>query len=62
MTGKLFVPKPECMVASGDCFELGKCLAQCSKRAFYQHQRDLREMYERMARLESRIIKVERKP
>ncbi len=29
----VFVPAPECTVASGDCFHEGQCLAQCGRHA-----------------------------
>lgn len=56
-----FIPNPECMVASGDCFTLGKCLANCKKRAFYEHQTDIEAMKRRMTQLEIRILKLEKK-
>ena len=59
MTNKTFIPHPECMVASGDCFREGKCLAGCKKRSYHQHQTDMRRMLERVAQLEVRIIKLE---
>lgn len=55
-----FVPNPECMVASGDCFTLGKCLADCKKRDYWQHKQELRELQEHVAQLHSRIIKLEK--
>ena len=55
-----FIPHPECMVATGDCFRLGKCLGECKKRSFYQHQADLRRMFERVTQLECRILKLEK--
>lgn len=57
---RVFAPHPECMVASGECFTVGRCLAKCKSRTFYQHQHDLRQMQERMAQLEYRIIMLER--
>ncbi len=56
-----FIPHPECMVASGDCFRLSRCLAGCKKRAFYSHQADVKKLNERIAQLEARIIKIENK-
>jgi len=55
-----FIPHPECMVASGDCFGESRCLAGCRKRSFYQHQADMRVLLERVAQLEARIIRLER--
>jgi len=55
-----FIPHPECMVASGDCFRESRCLAGCQKRSFYQHQADLRTLLERVAQLEARVIRLER--
>lgn len=57
-----FIPRPECMVASGDCFTQGRCLADCKKQAFYEHQRDVRRLVEQVTHLEIRIIRLEQKP
>lgn len=57
----VFVPEPECMVPSGECFTVGRCLAKCKTRTFYQHQRDLRALQEQVAQLHGRIIKLEKK-
>jgi hypothetical protein len=60
MTGKAgFIPHPECMVASGDCFRLSKCLGGCRDRAFYQHQVDIKALRQEIAKLEIRILKLE---
>lgn len=29
---KVFVPRPACTVASGDCFVAGRCLSNCTPR------------------------------
>lgn len=29
---KVFVPRPVCTVASGDCFVAGRCLSKCTPR------------------------------
>ena len=54
-----FIPHSECMVASGDCFRESRCLADCRKRSFFQHQADLRALLERVAQLEVRVIQLE---
>lgn len=56
---KVFVPAPECMVASGECLALGRCLAKCKERTFYQHQRDVRDLLEQVSELRGRIIDLE---
>lgn len=60
MTRDTFIPHSECMVASGDCFTVGKCLAQCRKRSFHQHQADIRRLLERITQLEVRVINLEK--
>jgi hypothetical protein len=47
------------MVASGDCFTQGKCLADCQSRAFYQHQTDVKNLKHIIVRLEMKILKLE---
>lgn len=60
MTGKAgFIPHPECMVASGDCFRFSICLADCKERAFYQYQTDLKALRQEITKLEIRILKLE---
>ena len=59
MNAHVFVPHPECMVASGECFTSGRCLAKCQNQTFYQHQKDLRRLQEDVAQLHARIIKLE---
>ncbi len=61
MTSVGFIPRPECMVASGDCFRLSKCLADCKGRSFYQHQTDLKALRHQVALLECRVLKMESK-
>lgn len=56
-----FIPHPECMVPSGDCFRLSKCLAGCTKRAFHQHQSDLKALRHEIAMLEVRVLRMEQK-
>lgn len=56
-----FVPHPPCMVASGDCFTLGRCLADCKNRDYWQHRKDLRELQELVAQLHARIIQLEKR-
>ncbi len=57
----VFVPEPECMVASGECLTIGRCLAKCKSRAFYEHRTDIEAMKRRMTQLELRIINLEKK-
>lgn len=57
----VFVPEQECMVPSGECFTVGRCLAKCKSRAFYEHQHELRKLQEHVAELHRRIINLERK-
>ena len=60
MTGKtVFVPHPECMVPSGDCFTQSRCLAGCKKRSFHQHQSDVKNLRYAIVQLELRILKLE---
>ncbi len=56
-----FVPHPPCMVASGDCLVKGRCLADCTRRDYWQHRQDIRALQERVAQLEVRILKLERR-
>ena len=55
-----FIPHPECMVASGDCFRFSICLADCKERSFYQHQADLKKLRHEIALLECRVLKLEK--
>ncbi len=54
-----FIPHPECMVASGDCFTQSKCLAGCKSRSYYQHEKDVKQLRHEIAKLECRILKLE---
>lgn len=55
-----FIPHSECMVASGDCFRLSKCLSGCKDRSFYQHQADLKHLNYRITQLELRLMALEK--
>ena len=55
-----FIPHPECMVASGDCFTQSRCLAGCKKRSFHQHQSDVKNLKYSIVQLELRILKLEK--
>ena len=57
----VFVPHPECSVASGDCFVEGRCLDNCLRTRGNVLNDRLRSMEEHIVALEQRIIRLERK-
>jgi hypothetical protein len=62
MQKPVFVPHPECSLASGDCFVEGRCLNNCLNTRGNVLNARLRAIEERQAQLERRIILLERRP
>lgn len=56
-----FVPHSCCTVASGDCFREGRCLDNCQKRYEGNCQQQIRALYEQFARLEARVVALEKR-
>ena len=59
-TKAVFVPHPECPVASGGCFIEGRCLDNCLRTRGNVLNDRLRSMEEQMVSLEQRMIRLER--
>lgn len=58
--GKAFVPHRQCTVASGDCFIAGHCLDSCRIREKADLSKRMRQLEERCAQLEARILSMDR--
>lgn len=48
----VFVPHPHCIVLSGDCFNEGKCLRECTAQKRETHEKRIRDLEHRLLELE----------
>lgn len=58
----VFVPHRHCTVTSGDCFTVGRCLAQCSARQKKDHEQRIRELERRLLQVEIELAKARNQP
>ena len=49
---RVWVPPPHCTVTSGDCFQLSRCLGNCSVPRKKDHERRIKELEQRLEALE----------
>lgn len=58
---KIFVPHAACTVASGECFNEGRCLGSCKKLQKADHEKRIKELERKFLQIQMTLIALERK-
>jgi len=59
---RLFVPHPQCRVASGECLTVGRCLDNCKRQTMRELEQRVKVLEHELAQLRIEVFQQRRRP